>query len=101
MHSSTSNSPVVGDDVQHGLCEEHPRHGPRVLVDDDVLETVAFEEQVVGPPDPLAHGNDVEVVGGAVEVDVGLIVQSRGSALLSVTSPVSDTGRTRSTTTVV
>ena len=47
-------------------------HGPGVLVLDDIREPVAAEQQVVRPADALAHGDDVELVGEEVQVDVRL-----------------------------
>lgn len=48
------------------------RHLEGVLLDDNVLETGTGGQDIVGPADTLAHGQDVQVVGEEVEVDVGL-----------------------------
>ena len=49
------------------------RHLPRVLSLDKGAERFGLGEHVVGEADALAHGDDVEVVGEEVEVDVGLL----------------------------
>ena len=48
-------------------------HLPWVLGINERAERFSLGEQVVGEADALAHGDDVEVVGEEVEVDVGLL----------------------------
>lgn len=62
--------------VEHSALHELvvvQRHVPGILGLDDILEPVAVLEHVVGVPDALADGDDVEVVVEVVQVDVGLL----------------------------
>lgn len=62
--------------VKHSALHElivMQRHVPGIFGLDDILEPVAVLEHVVGVPDALADGDDVEVVVEVVQVDVGLL----------------------------
>lgn len=48
-------------------------HLPRVLRDHQGTENVCLGEHIVGESDTLTHGQDIEVVGEEVQVDVGLL----------------------------
>ena len=49
-----------------------PRHRPRIILAHEILHAVAIHEDVVDEADAFAHGDEVEIVGEEVEVDVRL-----------------------------
>lgn len=56
----------------HGLIRAS-RHGPGVVLLNNVLHAVAVHENVVDEANTLSHGNQIQVIGEKVDVDVGLL----------------------------
>lgn len=78
LRETGSTSRVEGSlaTVQNGsvhLLVGVERHFPWVLALNQVLEALALEQQVIAESDTLTHGNNIEVIGEEIKVDIRLL----------------------------
>lgn len=63
---------ALEDHFDHSLVGR-PWHGPRVITLDDVLHPLSVHDDVINEANTFPQGNEVQLVGEEIDVDLGLI----------------------------